>query len=359
MVNWAAPLDNGGRPVTGYIVTSYPGNITAATADTTIIVTGLTNYVKYTFTVKAINELGSSMVSENSNYVTPYKPSSTDNNTAEANNEEASVNVLINGKVEKAATVVVEKVGEKTVTEIIIIDEIVNEQLKKENSKAVLTITDSKKSDVFTGTLNGQTVKNLEEKEAVIEVRTREITYTIPASEINIDNISKEIGEEIELKDIKVKVKITDSGEDTIKVIEDSTDKNKYQLVIKPVEFEITCTNGDRTVEVSRFNSYVERTIAVPAGVDPDKITTAAVLNSDGSFTHIPTKITIIDGRYYAEVRSLTNSTYTVIWNPKAFSDIEGHWAEEDIIDMSSRLVLDGTGNGRFEPDRFSHMGKV
>jgi hypothetical protein len=54
--------------------------------------------------------------------------------------------------------------------------------------------------------------------------------------------------------------------------------------VVKPVEFEITCTSGIKTVEVSKFNGYVELTGAIPDGVDPSKITTGIVLNADGTF---------------------------------------------------------------------------
>lgn len=41
------------------------------------------------------------------------------------------------------------------------------------------------------------------------------------------------------------------------------------------------------------------------------KITTAIVIEKDGSIRHIPTYVTKIDGKYYANINSLTNSTYT------------------------------------------------
>jgi len=60
----------------------------------------------------------------------------------------------------------------------------------------------------------------------------------------------------------------------------------------------------------------------------------------------------VIDGRYYARINSLTDSTYSVIWNPIDFNDSAVHWAKEAINDMGSRLVISGTGNDMFEPDR-------
>lgn len=147
-------------------------------------------------------------------------------------------------------------------------------------------------------------------------------------------------------------VKIAESSADTVKIVEDTASKGNYQLVVKPIEFEITCTNGFKTIEVSKFSGYVERTVAIPDGVDPSKITTGIVLKSDGTFSHVPTKIVVVNGKYYAKISSLTNSTYSVIWNPVRFADLENHWAKDAINDMGSRMVVSGMGKGRYEPDR-------
>ena len=49
---------------------------------------------------------------------------------------------------------------------------------------------------------------------------------------------------------------------------------------------------------------------------------------------------------------SLVASIYSVIYIPKAFKDVEKHWAREAVNDMASRLVVSGVGEERFEPDR-------
>jgi len=70
-VSFTAPADNGGSIVTGYTVTSNPGNITASGSQSPITVTGLTNGVSYTFTVTATNVIGNSVSSGASGSVTP------------------------------------------------------------------------------------------------------------------------------------------------------------------------------------------------------------------------------------------------------------------------------------------------
>ncbi|MGO8943543.1 MAG: fibronectin type III domain-containing protein [Syntrophobacteraceae bacterium] len=57
-VSFTPPASDGGSPITSYIVTSSPGGITASGPRSPITVKGLTNGTSYTFTVQAINKIG-------------------------------------------------------------------------------------------------------------------------------------------------------------------------------------------------------------------------------------------------------------------------------------------------------------
>lgn len=76
-VSFTAPANNGGSPITGYTVTSSPGNLSATGTSSPITVTGLTNGLSYSFTVKAHNAAGSSIASFTSSSVTPTAPAAT------------------------------------------------------------------------------------------------------------------------------------------------------------------------------------------------------------------------------------------------------------------------------------------
>ena len=43
---------------------------------------------------------------------------------------------------------------------------------------------------------------------------------------------------------------------------------------------------------------------------------------------------------------------YSVIYSHRTFNDVENHWAQKDILDMASRLIISGAGNDLFEPER-------
>ena len=71
-VAFTAPVYDGNSPITQYIATSSPGNITATGSSSPINMTGLTTGTSYTFTVKAVNAAGQSVASSSSNSITTY-----------------------------------------------------------------------------------------------------------------------------------------------------------------------------------------------------------------------------------------------------------------------------------------------
>lgn len=71
-ITWSASSDNGGSDITSYTITSTPGNNRLTVGNVTNArFSGLTNGTPYTFTVLAINSIGSSVQSTSSNSVTP------------------------------------------------------------------------------------------------------------------------------------------------------------------------------------------------------------------------------------------------------------------------------------------------
>jgi hypothetical protein len=74
--------------------------------------------------------------------------------------------------------------------------------------------------------------------ESVLEITTDQVTYTLPAEQINIDAVSQQIGREVELKDIAVSVKISEPPAETIRIVEDTANQNHYQ-VVRLLEFSL------------------------------------------------------------------------------------------------------------------------
>lgn len=371
-LTFTAPADDGGSPFTEYEVTDSTGTITVTGAASPITVTGLENDKAYTFTVKAMNSMGKSEASVESNTVTPKAPvednsgsgdgdgngdedttsPSTPPATPGAPAAQTGVDVLVNGKAESAGTATTIAVNNRTVTTIAVDQQKLESKLQAEGRNAVVTIVATAKSDIIAGELNGQMIKNMEDRQAVLQIQTEAATYTLPARQINIAAISDQVGKSVALQDIKIRIEIAAASADSVKAAGNAAQKGNFALVGAPVDFTVKGIYGEETVEVSKFNAYVERTLVLPEGVDPNKITTGVVVEPDGTVRHVPTKITQVNGRYYAQINSLTNSAYSIVWHPITFGDVENHWAKEAVNDMGSRMVIEGMGSGSFLPDQ-------
>ena len=70
-ISFSAPTSSGGTAITGYTVTSNPGNKTASGLTSPISVLNLTSGVSYTFTVVATNSIGNSVASVSTNTAVP------------------------------------------------------------------------------------------------------------------------------------------------------------------------------------------------------------------------------------------------------------------------------------------------
>jgi polygalacturonase len=240
----------------------------------------------------------------------------------------------------------------QTVTTISVDPSKLEQKLTQAATGGTITIPVDTASDKVVVVLTGDMLKSMENKAAVLELQTEKATYTLPAAQIQMEDIARQLGVQSELKDIQINITIAAPSADTVKQVQDIAKQQGYQLAAEPVEFNITAASGNKTTDISTFTGYVERTIALTEGTVPGKVTTGIVLNTDGSFSHVPTSIVLTGGKYYATINSLTNSTYAVIYSPKTFADVHTHWAKDTVNDMASRLIMEGSGEGRFEPDR-------
>ncbi|MDI4647960.1 S-layer homology domain-containing protein [Cohnella hashimotonis] len=262
------------------------------------------------------------------------------------------VEVLVNGKVEKLGKAKTAETGGVKTTTVTVDAARLQAKLDAEGSHAVVTIPVAGESSQKIGQLTGQLVKNMENASATLVLRTDNASYTIPAKEFNIDALSGKLGQALKLEDIQVQIEIAEPSADTIAAAQRAAANGEFTLAVPPVSFTVRASYGTESVEVTRFNAYIERTIAIPDGVDASKITTGVVIDQDGTTRHVPTQVVVIDGRYYAKINSLTNSTYAVVSHEMAFTDTMNHWAKDAVEDMGSRMVVEGTGGGLFSPDR-------
>lgn len=346
-----------GTIVQGYTDSSFSnemaagGQITLAAGGSTTVylkVTaedGLT--VKY-YTVTVKREAGS---------VTPTNPStggtapSSGTTQSPGTQPAGGFDIYVNGKAESAGKVTVTGTNDRTVTTVEVDPQKLEAKLAAEGTNAVVTVVLNKPSDAWIVQLPGGTIEKMVQGQASLEVQAVGASYRIPAEQIDLTKLASELGTD-RTQDVKVEIRIADAGTEGQKLARQAEASGDFTVIATPFEFGVYAVYGDRTAELRDYSAYVERTIAVPAGVDPNKITTGVVLEADGSVRHVPTRVTRQGEQYTAEINSLTNSIYSLVWHPMEFADVANHWSREAVNDMGSRMVVEGTGLNRFEPNR-------
>lgn len=121
-------------------------------------------------------------------------------------------------------------------------------------------------------------------------------------------------------------------------------------LLLPSLSFTTQASYAGKTVDLNTFQKYVARTVTIPSGVDSSKITTAVVAE-DGAQRHVPTRVYLSQGTWYAEINSLTNSVYALISNEQHFADAAGKWYEGAVNEMAGREIVGGRDSDTFDGD--------
>ncbi|MDR6719232.1 S-layer homology domain-containing protein [Paenibacillus sp. 2003] len=197
-----------------------------------------------------------------------------------------------------------------------------------------------------------ETLKQLVDQGSKLNISNPLAIYPVPGGKMDLNGVSGQLGNAA-LNDIDVHINIARSSDTLIDSAETRAASQGYELLVTPVDLDLTFTKDGQTVRSGLLNGYAPKYIALPEGIDPNRITTGVIINPDGSIFHVPTVITKVDSRYYALINDLRSSgSYSVIWNPQDFEDARSHWGKTDVNNIAARLDLKGNGDNTFSPNR-------
>lgn len=268
--------------------------------------------------------------------------------------------VIVNGEPQAAGTETKTVENQQTVVNVVVnpdvIEKRIDEIAKDPNQNNIIQVNvQDTSADVARVELTGDIIKKLEDKTFSVSVVRDDVAYIIPAQEFTIDAVATALGiSENDLVDIKIDIQISKVSPEVIASYEAIAKENGTEIVFPPISFDIVAKAKDQngvetSVDISRFNDYVERVLELPDSIDPSKITTGIVFNADGTYNHVPTEVYQENGKWYARLNSLTNSTYSIIWNPLTIASVDKHWSKDIVNDMASRLVVFNVDT--FNPD--------
>ncbi len=255
----------------------------------------------------------------------------------------ADTEVIVDGEVHNIASSTVS--SEKTEVEID------HDALQKEIEDAnhhVIVKVDTKTDKVETKIM----VKDVEvmaENDMDLTVIVNDISYVVPPTAVDTELLKEEFPG-VETSEIPFVVTVSHADDDKAAKVEAAVKASGAEVVGKILEFKSEAVHGGKTIEVKKFKDYVERSLEITKE-QSEKVTTAVVYENDGTLRHVPTYVYEKDGKYYARINSLTNSSYALISGEKAFADAKGMWYEETVNEMASRKIVNGRSDAAFEGD--------
>jgi len=166
--------------------------------------------------------------------------------------------------------------------------------------------------------------------------------YELPLSELDLEALAEQLG--VELDDLWIVVTIAEVQGD-LKASAEQTLGALGEIVSPIVEFKLEAVAGDNSVEISKFSQFIKRALKLNA----EGGSLVGVRVNGNAANPLPTKA----GDGEAIIYSNTNSVYGVVAvAPKSFTDLANHWSRDYVTKLANKLIVEGTGAGKFDPNR-------
>ncbi|CAG7644110.1 S-layer homology domain-containing protein [Paenibacillus allorhizosphaerae] len=183
-----------------------------------------------------------------------------------------------------------------------------------------------------------------------LTLRVGGVSYEIPLKAFNFEALAKELGTKVEKMNITF-VFAAQSGQEADRVKAIAAARNAKPLTAG-YDFAIQITAAGKTVEVKQLNGeYAIRTLEVTGNVDPSKSTGVLIDPARGTMYFVPTIFTTTGGKTQASIMSQSNSIYTVVELSRTFPDLKGHWSQNEVELLATKLVVSGVDDHNFAPD--------
>ncbi|OOC58676.1 S-layer homology domain-containing protein [Paenibacillus ihbetae] len=141
-----------------------------------------------------------------------------------------------------------------------------------------------------------------------------------------------------------VTIVIAKMAETASRELEEELSRQGYDMLAEPASFDMYGDGGER---IEAKGTYMERTFSMNAAAAPDHSTVIRV-DDAGKLYYVPS----VFERETATLYSAHNGIYTAVRSNRTFEDIRGHWGQNDIERMANKLIVNGSADGMFDPNR-------
>lgn len=193
----------------------------------------------------------------------------------------------------------------------------------------------------------------------MIEIKAPYGSYQIP---VNLASLVPGLNEllanhNLEAEDISFKITLTDKSgnKDMQAALARGLPAGKAMGAI--VDYHIDIIDGLTGTTVGtadRFSSALTRVIPIPRNMTSFPAQWGAFRYNETTrqFEFVPAKKVQIDGVWYVMIRSYSNSVYVAADNAVSYIDASKHWGKSFIELAAAKGLVDGVGDGKYDPDR-------
>ncbi len=150
--------------------------------------------------------------------------------------------------------------------------------------------------------------------------------------------------------DSKLVLEIKRADEATAGKLDRIAKDKEFALLGNPMVYQLYRQSAEGRTKLNSVKGYLTVTYGDEA-LKGQRPTTAVLLLPNDQVVHVPTRMEYRDGQLQMRVHSFAGGVFMLIAYETSFQDVAG-WGKPFIDELASRLVVQGTGGGKFTPER-------
>ncbi|GIO33324.1 hypothetical protein J2TS6_44650 [Paenibacillus albilobatus] len=187
---------------------------------------------------------------------------------------------------------------------------------------------------------------------AAIGIELNESSLEFQLNALNLDSAAKRLGAAV--SDLQITASMAQVSDSVKQKLERLGTKLGFRMLSHAADFKVTASAKGQTVQLNdSVGKAITRGLVYNEGTKNG--TVIAVYYDPGSNTvsYVPSRPSLRSSeKNETMIHALHHSTFAVIeTDNRSFTDMNAHWAKEDVEQLASRLIVDGVSAGRFAPD--------
>ncbi|MBJ6360709.1 S-layer homology domain-containing protein [Paenibacillus sp. GCM10012307] len=185
---------------------------------------------------------------------------------------------------------------------------------------------------------------------AVLNIRYGSSHYELPLAGLRSEQLQQILAAGGE-RSAELAIRIAKLADADQSALEDKARAENIELLHEGADSQILIQNGEQKLPIPVFGSpYAPITMTLYRTIDVKSLSAARYDRATGELVYVPASFRHEDGKTVAVIYRTGNGIYTLVQADRTFPDMKGHWAEETIHFLASKLLVNGSKDG-FKPN--------